>query len=169
MSTASVSVTRHPKRVVRTVLATILAAYGIFAAQAENPADRADRVDKEWPLIVTADHADECGQALALGQQAQQDGGLAATFSLLNWNVEKAKDSSLVSEFAELARLSDLIFLQEAVPLKKTQTVIEQSLFEAFVRGYVQNEVETGVLSLARTLHLVHRSEEHTSELQSQD
>ena len=62
MSTASVSVTRHPKRVVRTVLATILAAYGIFAAQAENPADRADRVDKEWPLIVTADHADDCGK-----------------------------------------------------------------------------------------------------------
>ena len=137
-------------------MTTILAAYGIFAAQAENPADRADRVDKEWPLIVTADHADECGQALALGQQAQHDGGLAATFSLLNWNVEKAKHPGLVSEFAELARLSDLIFLQEAVPLKKTQTVIEQSLFEAFVRGYVQNEVETGVLSLARTPHLVH-------------
>ena len=72
-------------------MTTILAAYGIFAAKAENPADRADRVDKEWPLIVTADHADECGQALALGQQAQQDGGLAATFSLLNWNVEKAQ------------------------------------------------------------------------------
>ena len=142
------------------MLATILATYGISAAQAENPADRADRVDnrvyKEWPLIVTADHADGCGQALALGQQAQQDGGLAATFSLLNWNVEKAKDPSLVREFAELARLSDLIFLQEAVPLKKTQTVIEQSLFEAFVRGYVQNEVETGVLTLARTPHLVH-------------
>ena len=66
------------------------------------------------------------------------------------------RPSRLVSEFAELARLSDLIFLQEAVPLKKTQTVIEQSLFEAFVRGYVQNEVETGVLSLARTPHLVH-------------
>ena len=88
-------------------------------------------------MIVTADHADECGQALALGQQAQQDGGLAATFSLLNWNVEKAKDPSLVSEFAELARLSDLIFLQEAVPLKKTQTVIEQSLFEAFVLSLI--------------------------------
>ena len=160
MSMTSVSFTRHPGRVIKAMLSTILATYGISAAQAENPAHRADRVDnrgyKEWPLIVTADHADECGQALALGQQARQDGGLAATFSLLNWNVEKAKDPSLVSEFAELARLSDLIFLQEAVPLKKTQTVIEQSLFEAFVRGYVQNEVETGVLTLARTPHLVH-------------
>ena len=156
MSMTSVSFARHPGRVIMAMLATILATYGISAAQAENPAHRADRVDKEWPLIVTADHADECGQALALGQQAQQDGGLAATFSLLNWNVEKAKDPSLVSEFAELARLSDLIFLQEAVPLKKTQTVIEQSLFEAFVRGYVQNEIETGVLTLARTPHLVH-------------
>ena len=160
MSMTSVSFTRHPGRVIAAMLATILATYGISAAQAENPAHRADRVDnrvyKEWPLIVTADHADECAQTLALGQQAQQDGGLAATFSLLNWNVEKAKDPSLLSEFAELARLSDLIFLQEAVPLKKTQTVIEQSLFEAFVRGYVQNEIETGVLTLARTPHLVH-------------
>ena len=110
-------------------------------------------VKSGW-LIVTADHADECGQALALGQQATRRRA-RATFSPLNWNVEKAKDP-LISEFAELARLSDLIFLQEAVPLKKTQTVIEQSLFEAFVRGYVQNEVETGVLTLARTPHLVH-------------
>ena len=138
------------------MLATILATYGIFAARAENTADGAETVNTKWPLIVTADQADECAQTLALGQQAQQDGGLAATFSLLNWNVEKAKDPSLLSEFAELARLSDLIFLQEAVPLKKNQTVIEQSLFEAFVRGYVQNEVETGVLTLARTPHLVH-------------
>ena len=145
MSMTSVSFTRHPGRVIMAMLSTILATYGISAAQAENPAHRADRVDKEWPLIVTADHADECGQALALGQQAQQDGGSKhqQSQSLLNWNVEKAKDPSLVSESAELARLSDLIFLQEAVPLKKTQTVIEQSLFEAFVRGYVQNEVET--------------------------
>ena len=79
----------------------------------------------------------------------------AALFSLLIWNA-RSQRLSLISAFAELARLSDLIFLQEAVPLKKTQTVIEQSLFEAFVRGYVQNEVETGVLTLARTPHLVH-------------
>ena len=111
MSIASVSFTRHPGRVIMAMLTTILTAYGISAARAENPADRADRVDKEWPLTVTSDHADKCGQALALGQQAQQDGGLAATLSLLNWNVEKAKDPSLVREFAERARLSDLIFL----------------------------------------------------------
>ena len=61
----------------------------------------------------------KCEQTVALGQQAQQDGGLAATFPLLNWNVEKARHPSFVSEFTELARLSDLIFLQEAVPLTK--------------------------------------------------
>ena len=102
-------------------------------------------------MIFTADHADECAQTLSLGPQARQDGGFGATFSILNWNVEKAKDPCLVSEFAELAKLLYLIFLEEAVPLKKSQMVIEQSLFEAFVRGYVQNEVETGVLTLART------------------
>ena len=73
MSTASVSVTRHPKRVVRTVLTTILAAYGISAAQAENPADRADRVDKEWPLIVTADHADEAStEEVTVGDESKE-------------------------------------------------------------------------------------------------
>ena len=75
---------------------------------------------------------------------------------MLNWNVEKAQHPDLVSEFAAFAKKSDLIFLQEAVPLKKTQTVIEQSLFEAFVPGYVQNEIETGVLTLSRAPHLVH-------------
>ena len=75
---------------------------------------------------------------------------------MLNWNVEKAQHPDLVTEFAAYAERSDLIFLQEAVPLKKTATVIAQSLYEAFVRGYVQNEIDTGVLTLARTPHLVH-------------
>ena len=39
---------------------------------------------------------------------------------------------------------------------QKNEAVIEQSLYEAFVRGYVQNEIDTGVLTLARTPHLVH-------------
>ena len=82
--------------------------------------------------------------------------GLTSPFSLLNWNVEKAQHPELITAFAKFAKGSDLIFLQEAVPLKKNQTVIEQSLFEAFARGYVQNEIETGVLTLARVPHLVH-------------
>ena len=81
---------------------------------------------------------------------------MAASFSMLNWNVEKAQHPDLVTAFAAYAERSDLIFLQEAVPLKKTATVIAQSLYEAFVRGYVQNEIDTGVLTLARTPHLVH-------------
>ena len=39
---------------------------------------------------------------------------------------------------------------------QKNEAVIEQSLYEAFVPGYVQNEIDTGVLTLARTPHLVH-------------
>ena len=115
-----------------------------------NPASSLD------PVVVPPGSSGTCADALSAVQSQDSRQGLLPSFSLLNWNVEKAKDPGLISEFAELARLSDLIFLQEAVPLKKTQTVIEQSLFEAFVRGYVQNEVETGVLTLARTTHLVH-------------
>ena len=81
---------------------------------------------------------------------------MATSFSMLNWNVEKAQHPDLVTAFAAYAERSDLIFLQEAVPLKKTETVIAQSLYEAFVRGYVQDEIDTGVLTLARTPHLVH-------------
>lgn len=110
----------------------------------------------EWPLVVTADRSDQCTQALSLGRQQAVSGGLSTPFSLLNWNVEKAEHPGLVTEFAAFAKSSDLIFLQEAVPLKKNEAVIEQSLYEAFVRGYVQNEIDTGVLTLARTPHLVH-------------
>jgi len=109
-----------------------------------------------WPLVVTADQSDQCAQALSKGRQQERTEGLAASFSMLNWNVEKAQHPDLVTEFAAYAERSDLIFLQEAVPLKKTETVIAQSLHEAFVRGYVQDEIDTGVLTLARTPHLVH-------------
>lgn len=111
---------------------------------------------QEWPLVITAARSEACANALSLGQLQVRNGGLRTPFSLLNWNVEKAQHPDLVSEFAAFAKKSDLIFLQEAVPLKKTQTVIEQSLFEAFVPGYVQNEIETGVLTLSRAPHLVH-------------
>jgi len=109
-----------------------------------------------WPLVVTADQSGQCAQALSKGRQQERTEGLATSFSMLNWNVEKAQHPDLVTEFAAYAERSDLIFLQEAVPLKKTETVIAQSLYEAFVRGYVQDEIDTGVLTLARTPHLVH-------------
>lgn len=109
-----------------------------------------------WPLVITADHSGDCAQALALARQQAHPDGLASTFSLLNWNVEKAQNPGLVNQFSEFAQDTDLIFLQEAVPLRKTDTLIKESLVQAFVRGYVQDEIETGVLTLARVPHLVH-------------
>ena len=109
-----------------------------------------------WPLVVTADQSGQCAQALSKGRQQERTEGLATPLAMLNWNVEKAQHPDLVTAFAAYAERSDLIFLQEAVPLKKTETVIAQSLYEAFVRGYVQDEIDTGVLTLARTPHLVH-------------
>ncbi|MBL6821870.1 MAG: endonuclease/exonuclease/phosphatase family protein [Luminiphilus sp.] len=97
-----------------------------------------------------------CAQALSEGRQETGSDGLIAPFSVLNWNVEKAQHPGLVAAFATYAERSDLIFLQEAVPLKKNETVIAQSLYDAFVRGYVQKEIDTGVLTLARTPHRVH-------------
>jgi len=109
-----------------------------------------------WPLVVTADRSGQCAQALSKGRQRERTGGLMTPFAMLNWNVEKAQHPELVAAFAAYAERSDLMFLQEAVPLKKTETMIAQSLYEAFVRGYVQDEIDTGVLTLARTPHLVH-------------
>ena len=129
-----------------TRIATMLLACSVTCGQAA----------EEWPVVVTADHSSECAQALSKGRQLEPAGGLAASFSMLNWNVEKARHHGLVTEFAAYAERSHLIFLQEAVPLKKTETVIAQSLYEAFVGGYVQDEIDTGVLTLARTPHLVH-------------
>ena len=134
------------RRLSATRIATVLLACCVSCGQAA----------EEWPLIVTADQSGQCAQALSKGRQQTGTDGLTTPFSLLNWNVEKAQHPDLISEFAAYAERSDLIFLQEAVPLKKSETVIAQSLYEAFVRGYVQNEIDTGVLTLARTPHLVH-------------
>ena len=82
------------------------------------------------------------------GQRRPHETGLPRIFSLLNWNVEKAQHPELVGAFARLAKQSDLIFIQEAVPVAKIETVISQSLYQAFVRGYVQDEISTGVLTL---------------------
>jgi len=106
---------------------------------------------------VTTNQSEDCLEALATARSRDAAAnGLKSPFSLLNWNVEKAQHPDLITAFAEFARGSDLIFLQEAVPLKKNQTVVEQSLYEAFARGYVQNQIATGVLTLARVPHLVH-------------
>ena len=86
------------------------------------PAGRVSgRAAEPWPLIVTADRSADCAQALSKGRQHERMGGLATSFSMLNWNVEKAQHPDLVTEFAAYAERSDLIFLQEAVPLKKTR------------------------------------------------
>lgn len=127
-------------------MATVLLACWASFAHAVEP----------WPLVITAERSTECAKALLKGRQKERTGGLATSFSMLSWNVEKAQHPDLITEFAAYAERSDLIFLQEAVPLKKNHTVIAQSLYEAFVRGYVQNEIDTGVLTLARTPHLVH-------------
>ena len=108
------------------------------------------------PLVVSPEQSGRCAETLSKAPITGADHGLALPFTVLNWNVEKAQHPDLVTEFAAYAERSDLIFLQEAVPLKKNETVIAQSLYEAFVRGYVQNEIDTGVLTLARTAHLVH-------------
>ena len=67
------------------------------------------------PLVVTADRSQECAAALSQGRQQLSVGGLPASFSLLNWNVEKAQHPDLISAFSNFAKRSDLIFLQEAV------------------------------------------------------
>lgn len=122
-----------------------------LCAEPEN-AETRNRV----PVVVTTDRSAACGEAVAESPQTPHETGLPSTFSLLNWNVEKAQHPELVSAFAYLAKQADLIFIQEAVPVAKTQTVISESLYQAFVRGYVQDEIDTGVLTLARSPHTVH-------------
>ena len=114
------------------------------------------RASEASPHVVKPEHSERCAEALSQASVTATNQGLTPPIHVLNWNVEKAQHPDLVTEFAAYAGRSDLIFLQEAVPLKKTETVIAQSLYQAFVRGYVQDEIDTGVLTLARTPHLVH-------------
>ena len=71
------------------------------------------KAGEEWPLVVTADQSDQCARALSKGRQQERTEGLATSFSMLNWNVEKAQHPDLVTAFAAYAERSDLIFLQE--------------------------------------------------------
>ena len=46
---------------------------------------------KTWPLVVTADQSGRCVQALSKGRQQEHTASLATSFSMLNWDVEKAQ------------------------------------------------------------------------------
>ena len=45
------------------------------------------------PVVVTADRSAACGEAIAQSLQIPYETGLPRAFSLLNWNVEKARGS----------------------------------------------------------------------------
>ena len=62
-----------------------------------------------------------CAEAVSADHRQDPSEGLPRLFSVLNWNVEKAKDPDLVSEFAALTKRSDLIFLQEAGATQKSR------------------------------------------------
>ena len=101
----------------RWILAAAICSNMISAQASETP-----------PLVVSPEQAGRCAETLSKAPITEADYGLALPFTVLNWNVEKAQHPDLVTEFAAYAERSDLIFLQEAVPLKKSETVIAQSL-----------------------------------------
>ena len=67
-------------RLATVLMTTALTGYGVCAAPA---AIRADDT-ATWPLIVTADRAEDCAQILTAAQHADNIAGLGTTFSLLN-------------------------------------------------------------------------------------
>lgn len=109
-----------------------------------------------FPQVVSANDAKQCNTALRAARRTTIAGGLTLPLNVFSWNVHKVQQPAVLDEFAELANTAHLMFVQEAVPSRQLPSLIEEALFPAFVPGYVQNETPTGVLTLARTPHLVH-------------
>jgi len=108
------------------------------------------------PQIVSADNAKQCDTALRAARQVTTREGLTFPLNVFSWNVHKVQQPAVLDDFGELADTAHLIFVQEAVPSRQLPRLADQAFVPAFVPGYVQNETPTGVLTLARTSHLVH-------------
>ena len=109
-----------------------------------------------FPQIVPADNAKQCDTALRDARRVATVGGLAFPLNVFSWNVHKVQQPAVLDEVAELANTAHLMFVQEAVPSRQLPSLVNEALFPAFAAGYVQNGTPTGVLTLARTPHLMH-------------
>ena len=108
------------------------------------------------PQIVSADTARQCDTALRAARQVTTRVGLTFPLNVFSWNVHKVHKPAVLDDFDKLADTAHLIFVQEAVPSRQLPSLADQAFVSAFVPGYVQHETPTGVLTLARTPHLVH-------------
>ena len=108
------------------------------------------------PQIVSADTARQCDTALRAARQVTTRVGLTFPLNVFSWNVHKVHKPAVLDDFGKLADTAHLIFVQEAVPSRQLPSLADQAFVSAFVPGYVQHETPTGVLTLARTPHLVH-------------
>ena len=109
-----------------------------------------------FPQVVSTNNAKQCNAALRNARRTTTASGLTFPLNVFSWNVHKVQQPAMLNEFTELANTAHLIFVQEAVPSRQLPSLIDEALFPAFVPGYIQNGTPTGVLTLARTSHLVH-------------
>ena len=109
-----------------------------------------------FPQVISADNAKQCDTALRTARRTTTIGGLTFPLNVFSWNVHKVQQPAVLDEFAELANTAHLMFVQEAVPSRQLPSLVNEALFPAFAAGYVQNGTPTGVLTLARTPHLMH-------------
>lgn len=107
------------------------------------------------PQAASAADAKQCGTALRAARRVATVGGLAFPLNVFSWNVHKVQQPAVMDEVAALANAAQLMFVQEAVPSRQLPSLVDEALFPAFAPGYVQNGTPTGVLTLARTPHLV--------------
>lgn len=100
-------------------------------------------------LPVTANvEALACGEALAQPLPGAR-AGLDRELQVLIWNIQKAGNSGWDSDLGTIGANSDLLLIQEASVQAMIADALPQPLYQAFAAGYINNQNETGVLTLS--------------------
>lgn len=106
--------------------------------------------------VIPADNARRCNASLNAARRVTTAGGFAFPLHVFSWNIHKVQQPAALKDFAEFADTAQLIFVQETAPSRQLPSLMDQAFFPAFVPGHLQNDTPTGVLTLAKTPHLVH-------------
>ena len=86
----------------------------------------------------------------ALGQPTVVNStGLAPTFRVMSWNIEKSKNPGWEKDLLQLGGDRQLLLIQEASAEAKIATALPQPLYQAFAAGYTTKSLTSGVLTLS--------------------
>ena len=99
--------------------------------------------------VPTANGVEECRELMAAditSSGAELDSG---NIRLLNWNIQKQRNTNSAADLNELANDKDLVLIQEASLREETINDVDSSKHWSFAPGYLLDGEVTGVMTLS--------------------